>query len=97
MASSLLRGREVGYSALAAVSASLQRLGCERVRLAVDDPLLVEDLRARNEIPAPLAVEYVRLRCRLNRFLTYEITHAGGSDGDLAARARSETAMRIAA
>jgi hypothetical protein len=92
-----LGGREVGYAALTAIVAVLRRRGVERARFAVDDEQLVIDLREHRDVPAPLTVAYVRLRCALNQFKEYEIVAHGASECDLTMRARSEAAMHIAA
>lgn len=82
--------REVGYSALGAVCASLRRRGVERVRFCIDDARLAGDLLEHREVPAALALAYVRLRCALNQFAAYEVSEAASSESDLTARARSE-------
>ncbi|HKU67623.1 MAG TPA: hypothetical protein VJP85_07605 [Candidatus Baltobacteraceae bacterium] len=88
--------REVGYGALTAVAAALQRRGIERVRFTVCDEALVSDLREHREVPVPLTLAYVRLRCALNQFKEYDIA-ATGAESDLTARARSDAAMHVAA
>ena len=93
-----LLDREVGYAALAAVCEALRRRGYERVRFLVDDAHLRADLRRRDDnLPPPLALPYVRLGCALNQFRRYEIAAMPASDADLAARARSEAALHVAA
>lgn len=92
-----LSGREIGYAALTAVCSALRRRGIELVRFAVDDPALIADLQKRENVPPPLAMPYVRLGCALNQFRRYEIAELQAADADLAARARSETAMHVAA
>jgi hypothetical protein len=89
--------REVGYAAVTAVAAVLRRRGIERVRIAIDDAPLFADLREHREVPAPLALAYVRLRCALNQFKEYDIAASTAPQNDLTARARSETAMHVAA
>jgi hypothetical protein len=91
-----LLDREVGYAALTAVAAGLRRRGVERVRFAIDDARLASDLREHREVPAPLTLAYVRLRCALNQFKEYDIAASSG-ESDLTARARSEVAMHVAA
>lgn len=92
-----LSGREVGYAALTAVCSALRRRGIELVRFAIDDQALVGDLRNRENVPPPLAMPYVRLGCALNQFRRFEIADFPASDADLTARARSETALHVAA
>ena len=92
-----LRGREIGYAALQTVAAFLRERGVRDVRFVVDDVLLARDLQERAPLPAALNVAYMRLRCMLNQFSTYEIVPISGASADLAARARVESAMHIAA
>jgi hypothetical protein len=92
-----LLDREVGYAALSAVAAVLRKRGIDRVRFAVDDAPLARDLREHREVPAPLALAYVRLRCALNQLKEYDITASPPGESDLSARARSEAAMHVAA
>lgn len=92
-----LNEREVGYAALLAAGAAVRERGIERVRFTVDDEQLVKDLCEHREVPAPLALAYVQLRCALNQFKEYDIAANGADNGDLTARARSETAMHVAA
>jgi hypothetical protein len=89
--------REIGYAALRAAGAVLRERGIERVRFVLDDEQLVRDLREHREVPAPLALAYVQARCALNQFKEYDIAANGAGNGDLTARARSETAMHVAA
>ncbi len=92
-----LLDREVGYAALTAVSEALRRRGFERVRFLIDDAQLRADLRKRDNLPPSLALPYVRLGCALNQFRRYEIAAMPSGDADLAARARSEAALHVAA
>jgi hypothetical protein len=92
-----LSGREVGYAALTAICSALRRRGIETIRLAIDDRALIAELRKRENVPPPLAMPYVRLGCALNQFRRYEITDLPAGDADLGARARSETALHVAA
>lgn len=92
-----LADREVGYAALIAVSAVLRRRGVDCVRFTLDDEHLASDLREHRDVPAPLALAYVRLRCALNQFKEYDIAASGAGESDLTARARSEAAMHVAA
>lgn len=92
-----LLDREVGYAALTAIGSVLHRRGIERVRFTVDDANLASDLREHREVPAPLTLAYVRLRCALNQFKEYDIAVSAAGESDLTARARSEAAMHVAA
>lgn len=92
-----LSDREVGYGALTAVASVLRRRGVEHVRFTVDDAHLLCDLQEHREVPPALTLGYVRLRCALNQFKEYDIAASGQRESDLTARARSETAMHVAA
>ncbi|HEV3152192.1 MAG TPA: hypothetical protein VGZ02_00150 [Candidatus Baltobacteraceae bacterium] len=91
-----LLGREVGYAALCEVARVLHRRGFERIEFAIDDASLLSDLAERREVPAPLTLAYVRLRCALNQLREYRIRPAPG-ESDLTARARSDVALHVAA
>lgn len=88
--------REVGYAALAAVAQLLIERRYERVEFALADTGLVDDLEHHRDVPPPLVLPYVRLRCSLNRFAKAGISMNAGHE-DLAQRARSEVALRTAA
>ncbi len=90
-----LSGREIGYAALTAVATMLRERGIERASFGLADPDLVADCNAHRDVPPPLVLPYVRLRCALNRFAAY-ILNAGG-DPDLEARARAELVLHTAA
>ena len=92
-----LHDREIGYAALTSIAGVLRRRGVERVRFTIDDTHLAADLREHREVPPPLALAYVRLRCALNQFKEYDIAVCAAGESDLTARARSEAAMHIAA
>ena len=92
-----LLDREVGYAALTVVGTILRRRGLERAHLTIDDACLTRDLHERRDVPAPLTLAYVRLRCALNQFQEYEIANSPSSPSDLTARARSDVAMHVAA
>ena len=89
--------REVGYAALVAVTAALRRRALERVRFVVDDARLVSDLQEHRDVPAALAMAYVRLGCALNQLREYQIAGSPPGESDLSARARSDVAMHAAA
>jgi len=94
-----LHGRDVAYAAVEAVAARLLERGIRRVVFGVAEPELVADLAGRRNVPAPLSVPYVTLRCRLNRFTAAHIVLAEDERGcrDLEARARAEVLLDIAA
>ena len=93
-----LRGRDVGYAALAAVAGAVRDRGVRRATFHIDDQALADDLREHRTVPSALGVPYVKLRCLLNRFDHVEIvasaTHALH---DLSARARADAALDVAA
>jgi hypothetical protein len=91
-----LLGREIGYAALSAVAAALRAEGFRAVRLGIADERVVEDLEQRRQLPQALALSYVQLKCRLNTFSRVDVVLAHPSD-DLAARARAEVELAIAA
>ena len=92
-----LLSREVGYAALTAVAHALRDRGIQRTEFCIDDARLASDLREHRDVPAPLAVSYVRLRCALNQFREYRIADPPASESDLTARARGDVAMHAAA
>lgn len=87
--------REVGYAALAKASELLRERNVQRARFRVADPELVSDLMKHREVPPALMFPYVKLGCRINQFAEFQIEVA--STEDLAARARAELALHIAA
>ena len=92
-----LRGREVGYAAMAAVVEVLHRRKCSRVALHVEDPWLADDLRSHAPVPGVLTMPYVRLGCLLNRFASYRVEPGDPAARDLAARAQADLALHAAA
>jgi|SRR5579872_5134247 len=88
--------REVAYAALIAVAHAARRKGYKRVRIGVGDQRVVDDLAARRDLPLPLSLLYVRLRCALNRFVRAEVVRRPFDD-DLLSRARAEVALSTAA
>ena len=88
--------REIGYAALIAAAESLRKAGHRRVRIAIGDRRIVDDLAARRDLPLPLSLLYVRLRCALNRFARAEVVYRP-FDEDLLARSRAEVALSTAA
>ncbi|MGH7714565.1 MAG: hypothetical protein ACREML_01090 [Vulcanimicrobiaceae bacterium] len=91
-----LLGREVGYAALAAVAAALRAEGFRSVRLGIADERIIEDLEQRRQLPQALTLSYVQLKCTLNTFSRVDVVVANPSD-DLAARARAEVELAVAA
>jgi hypothetical protein len=89
--------REVGYAALTAVAVALRGRGVSRVKFFLDDARLKRDLCEHCDVPSAIAMAYVRLRCMLNQFCDYDVACLAEGESDLAARARSEVAMHVAA
>ena len=87
--------REVSYAALTALAAMLCSRGVERAAFLLPDADLVSDCTTRRDVPPPLVLPYVRLRCALNRFAEY--TLRAGADPDLEGRARAELLLHSAA
>jgi len=94
-----LHGRDVTYAATHAVAVRLLDRGLRRVQLMTTDQELVGDLDGRRNVPAPLTVPYVMLRCLLNRFGAARVMLADDERRcrDLEARARAEVSLDIAA
>lgn len=92
---SALRQREAGYAALTAVVRALCKRGARRIRLRVDDAALIADLGGHRDVPSPIVMPYVRLRCALNQLDDVQLHLA--ADADLAQRARAEAALNVAA
>ena len=90
-----LSGREIGYAALSAVATMLCERGLEGATFRLADGDLVADCTTHRNVPPPLVLPYVRLRCALNRFAEYELQV--GEDPDLEARARAELVLHSAA
>jgi hypothetical protein len=90
-----LGGREVGYAALTAIATMLRERGLERASFGLADDELIADCSDRRDVPPPLVLPYVRLRCALNRFAAYAL--CAGGDRDLEARARAELVLHSAA
>jgi hypothetical protein len=90
-----LSDREIAYAALTAVATMLCERGLERASFLVGDPDLIVDCTSHRDVPPPLVLPYVRLRCALNRFVEYQLCEGG--DPDLEGRARAELVLRSAA
>jgi hypothetical protein len=90
-----LGDREVAYAAVTAVAASLKQRGLERLTFYVPDQGFVDDVNERRDVPLPIVLPYVRLKCALNRFA--ECAVAAGDDPDLSQRAVAEIALQTAA
>ncbi len=90
-----LDGREVGYGALSAIATILYDRHVERLRFVLPDAAMVADIGECRDVPLPLVLPYVRLKCALNRFHEYAlVAHA---DPDLLNRASAEVALNPAA
>jgi GNAT superfamily N-acetyltransferase len=92
-----LRGRDVSYAALRAVAADVRARGIARVQFHLDDEWLLLDLNERRALPQALVLPYVALRCELNRLHEVSIVSDEASVRDLAARARAEVCLNVAA
>ncbi len=94
-----LHGRDIAYAAVEAVAARLLARGIRQAVFEVTEPELVADLDGRRNVPPPLSMPYVTLRCRLNRFTAARIVLAQDErcGRDLEARARAEVSLDIAA
>jgi hypothetical protein len=90
-----LGGREVSYGALTAIAELLRGRGIKRAIFHVPDASLVSDWHEHRDVPVPLELPYVRLRCTLNAFA--EHTLRANDENDLCARARAEVALYTAA
>ncbi len=91
-----LDDREIGYAALTAIATLLCERGIDRINVGLADGTLFDDLRSHRDLPPPLVLPYVRLRCTLNRFANVSVG-AAEEDLDLAQRARAEVALHPAA
>ena len=93
-----LLGRDVAYAALSAVADQLLQRGLRHVAFELDDEALVSDLSEHRAVPSPLAMPYVALRCRLNRFANVRVgASRGRTSRDLTSRAQAEAVLEIAA
>jgi len=90
-----LGGREIAYAAVTALATMLCERGVDRVAFRLSDTDLVTDCNERRDVPPPLVLPYVRLRCALNRLADF--TLGTGGDPDLEARARAELVLHTAA
>ena len=93
-----LDGREIGYAAVAAVAAHLRGSGFTRVRLRLDDEVVVDDLSGSRPVPPALAMPYVKTRCALHGFALARVERAEPIETrDLRTRAHAEVAGRAPA
>ncbi|HZY95526.1 MAG TPA: hypothetical protein VFE35_00330 [Candidatus Cybelea sp.] len=87
--------RATGYAALTAVARVLRKRSASQISFVLSDPLLVEEITGRHELPDGLVLPYVGLRCVLNALPSFSV-RAGPTD-DLTQRARAEAALNLAA
>lgn len=88
--------REVAYTALAAVARTLHRRGIRTVRFVIEDEQLVSEVTvAATELPAPMVLPYVRLKCALNQLEAW--TLVASPQADVTQRARAEIALNSVA
>ncbi len=93
-----LGGRDVAYAAASAAAEYLSARGIAAAEIGIADASLVADVCERRSLPPALAMPYVALRCKLNRFAHASLVFAEGSGiADLAARAAAEAALHVAA
>ena len=93
-----LDGLENGYAALAAVGAHLKARGFGRLRIRVGDSRVVADLNGAGSPPKALTMAYVRTRCVLHGLGAVRLETAEPIEiRDLAARARAEVGLNVAA
>ena len=92
-----LLGREIGYAALTAVAKRLADAGFQQASFRIADRQLVDDVAGNAEVPPPLALSYVNLRCQLNRFRDAAVAFEDTATEDFAARARAEVTLHVAA
>jgi hypothetical protein len=93
-----LDGLESGYAAMAAVGAHLKARGFGRLRIRVGDPRVVADLNGAGSPPKALAMAYVKTRCVLHGLGAFRLEAAEPIEiRDLAARARAEVGLHVAA
>ncbi|HEY1655602.1 MAG TPA: hypothetical protein VGF86_10835 [Candidatus Tumulicola sp.] len=90
-----LQQREAGYAALTAVARALRRRGIGSAAFRLGDASLLADLAAHREVPPPIVLPYVRLRCALNQLDEFRLELA--ADDDLMQRARAEVVLNVAA
>lgn len=86
--------RAAAYGALTAIAAELTKGRRRGICFVISDALLAAQINNRSEVPEPLAIAYVRLRCALNA-IGAGIT-VGPTD-ELTQRARAEIALNVAA
>lgn len=91
-----LLGRQAGYAALIALCSALRARGLREVRFRLEDAEFAAEIREHREVPAALAMAYVRLGCALNQFAGFDVRDAG-AESRLTAMARSEVSVHAAA
>jgi hypothetical protein len=91
-----LDAREVGYAAMTAVADLLHARGISVASFRIADEQLIDDVNQHRDVPLPLVIPYVRLRCALNRFTQFSL-EASVDAADLIQRARAEVALHEAA
>jgi hypothetical protein len=93
-----LEGLELGYAAVAVVGSHLKDRGFSRVRIRLADARVVTDLSGMGTPPKPLTMAYVRIRCVLHALGAVRLEFAESMEvRDLAARAKAEVELRLAA
>jgi hypothetical protein len=93
-----LDGLENGYAAMAAVGAHLKARGFGRLRIRLGDTRVVADLNGAGSPPKALTMAYVKTRCVLHGLGAVRLETAEPIEiRDLAARARAEVGLHVAA
>jgi hypothetical protein len=93
-----LDGLENGYAAMAAVGVYLKARGFGRLRVRIGDERVVGDLNGAGSPPKALTMAYVKTRCVLHGLGHVRLETAEPIEvRDLAARARAEVGLHVAA
>jgi hypothetical protein len=86
--------RAAAYGAVTAVARALAKRRVRGVRFIIGNPALAAEVVNRGDVPDPLALAYVRLRCALNALDAGVIA---GTTDELTQRARAEITLNFAA
>ena len=93
-----LEGRDVGYAAVAAISAHLKSRGFGRARVRIADGNVVADLSGNGQPPKALAMAYVKTRCLLHGLGSVRLEAAEPIEiRDLTKRAQTELSVHVVA
>ena len=86
--------RAVAYGAITAVADAMAKRRIRGARFVIGNAAVAAELANRGDVPDPLALTYVRLRCALNAL---GASVALGTTDELTQRARAEIALNLAA